>query len=84
MVFANKDTTAFPISYEFDRGFVFGVSALPFIGIFIGVLIACAIMAWETVAVFTPKMNKAKKLIPEERLPPMMAGSIILVIGLFW
>ncbi|KAK4556634.1 hypothetical protein LTR86_006205 [Recurvomyces mirabilis] len=75
---------AFPISYEFDRGLEFGVSALPFIGIFVGVLIACVYIAWETVAVFTPKMHKAKTLVPEERLPPMMAGSIILVIGLFW
>ncbi|KAK5108664.1 hypothetical protein LTR62_008069 [Meristemomyces frigidus] len=75
---------AFPISYEYDRGFEFGISALPFLGIFLGVLIACALMAWETVAVFTPKMQKAQKLLPEERLPPMMAGSIILVIGLFW
>ncbi|EMC92415.1 hypothetical protein BAUCODRAFT_77726 [Baudoinia panamericana UAMH 10762] len=75
---------AFPISYQYDRGFAFGTSSLPFIAIFVGVLIACCIMAWETVAVFTPKLKKAKKLIPEERLPPMVAGGVVLVIGLFW
>lgn len=75
---------AYPISFEYDRGMISGVAALPFLGIFIGVLLACALMAAETVYVFQPKLQKAKKLIPEERLPPMMAGSIIIVIGLFW
>ncbi|KAK3651551.1 hypothetical protein LTR56_005693 [Elasticomyces elasticus] len=75
---------AFPISYEYDRHWDFGISSLPFIGIFLGCIIACCIMSWETLHVFMPKMNKAKTVIPEERLPPMMAGSIILVIGLFW
>ncbi|KAK5708590.1 hypothetical protein LTR17_020528 [Elasticomyces elasticus] len=75
---------AFPISYEYDRHWDFGISSLPFIGIFLGCIIACCIMSWETLHVFMPKMNKAKTVIPEERLPPMMAGSVILVIGLFW
>jgi len=75
---------AYPISFEFDRGMLFGVSSLPFLAIFIGVLSACAYMTWETRTIFQPKLNKAKKLIPEERLPPMMVGSVVLVIGLFW
>lgn len=75
---------AYPFSFEGDRGMAFGISSLPFIAIFIGVLIACATLTWETKAIFTPKLVKAKKVIPEERLPPMMAGGVILVIGLFW
>ena len=75
---------AVPFSYQYDRGWEFGISSLPFIGIFIGVILACAFMAWETKVIFTPKLHRAGKLIPEERLPPMMAGSVILVIGLFW
>jgi MFS transporter, DHA1 family, multidrug resistance protein len=75
---------AFPISYQYERGFEFGVSSLPFIAIFLGCILACVYMAWETINVFMPKMKKAKKVIPEERLPPMIVGSIVLVIGLFW
>lgn len=75
---------AYPFSFQIDRGMVEGVAALPFVAIFIGVLLACAFLTWETKVVFTPKLIKAKKVIPEERLPPMMAGGVILVIGLFW
>ncbi|KAK4541515.1 hypothetical protein LTR36_007961 [Oleoguttula mirabilis] len=75
---------AFPFSFEFDRKFEFGVSSLPFLAIFIGVILACAGMTWETKAIFTPKLMKAKKPIPEERLPPMIVGSVVLVIGIFW
>lgn len=76
---------AFPYSFEFDRGWNFGMSSLPFISIFIGVIFACTYMAWETQAIFQPKLAKANhKSIPEERLPPMIVGSVVLVIGLFW
>lgn len=75
---------AYPISFEYDRRILFGVSSLPFLAIFIGVLGACAYMTWETRTIFQAKLVKAKKLIPEERLCPMMVGSVVLVIGLFW
>jgi len=75
---------AYPYSFESDRGMDFGISSLPFISIFIGVLVACGTLAWETKAIFVPKFNKAKKVIPEERLPPMIAGGVVLVVGLFW
>ena len=92
---------AFPFSFQFTRGWEFGVSSLPFvsaplhyhtnhptdhqqIAIFIGVLLACLLMSLETKLIYGPKFRKAGKLIPEERLPPMMFGSIMLVIGLFW
>jgi DHA1 family multidrug resistance protein-like MFS transporter len=75
---------AYPFSFEGDRGMSPSIGSLPFIAIFIGVLIACVSLAWETKVIFTPKFNKAKKVIPEERLPPMMVGGVILVVGLFW
>lgn len=75
---------AFPYSFEYDRGFIFGVSSLPFIAVFIGVLIACGSITMETLWVFTPKLKKAQKPIPEERLPPMIVGSVVLVVGMFW
>jgi DHA1 family multidrug resistance protein-like MFS transporter len=75
---------AYPYSFEKDRQMEVGIASLPFIAIFIGVLIACATLTWETKVIFTPKFTKAKKVIPEERLPPMMVGGVVLVIGLFW
>jgi MFS transporter, DHA1 family, multidrug resistance protein len=33
---------------------------------------------------FARKMKKHGRVIPEERLPPMILGSVILPIGLFW
>lgn len=75
---------AFPFSFEFDRGWEFGVSALPFVSLFVGVWIACIYMGWETKVIFEPKLAKSGKLIPEERLPPMIVGSVVLVVGLFW
>lgn len=41
-------------------------------------------MVWETKVIFMPKLIKAGKPIPEERLPLMTAGGISMVIGLFW
>ena len=33
---------------------------------------------------YLPRLIKRGKVLPEDRLPPMMAGSIILPTGLFW
>lgn len=75
---------ALPYSFESDRGWAFGIGSLPFIAIFVGVIIACVYMAWETTSIFQSKLDRAKgKLIPEERLPPMIIGSILLVVGMF-
>jgi DHA1 family multidrug resistance protein-like MFS transporter len=75
---------AYPYSFQEDRQIEFGVSSLPFVSILVGVFLACAGLAWETRVIFTPKLVRAKKVIPEERLPPMMFGGFILTIGLFW
>ena len=75
---------AYPISFEIVRGIPPGPGSLPFLAIFVGVLGAAAIMTWENRVIFTPKYIKAKKPIPEERLLVMMAGAIVIVIGLFW
>ena len=74
----------YPISFEMDRGIAFGEASLPFLAVFIGVLLGCLCMTWETTVIFQPKLKKAGKLIPEERLIPMMVGGFVIVIGLFW
>jgi DHA1 family multidrug resistance protein-like MFS transporter len=75
---------AYPISFQEERGWNEGVGALPFIGIMIGVLLGAVTITIVTKTRFARKLAKHGKVIPEERLPPMMLGAILLPIGLFW
>lgn len=75
---------AYPFSFEVVRRIEPGPASLPFLAIFIGVVLGAAGMAWEMRAIFAPKLAKAKIPIPEQRLPVTIVGSFILPIGLFW
>jgi len=75
---------AYPISFQEVRGWNLGVGALPFLGITIGVILGGATISYITMTRFARKMKKHGKVIPEERLPPMIIGAVILPIGLFW
>lgn len=75
---------AYPISFQEDRGWNQGVGALPFISILIGVLIGAITITIITKTRFARKLKKHGRVIPEERLPPMILGAFILPIGLFW
>jgi DHA1 family multidrug resistance protein-like MFS transporter len=43
-----------------------------------------ALIAYSTATNFKRALLKHGKPIPEERLPPMIVGAIILPVGLFW
>lgn len=75
---------AYPISFQDERGWNQGVGALPFLGIMTGVVIGAVIVAWLSKTRFAEKLKKHGRIIPEERLPPMMVGAIVMPIGLFW
>jgi multidrug resistance protein len=75
---------AYPISFQEERGWNQGVGALPFIGILIGILCGAITIAIVTKTRFARKLKKHGRVIPEERLPPMMLGAFLLPIGLFW
>ncbi len=75
---------AYPISFQQERGWNLGVGALPFLGITIGVVIGAVVVSWITKTRFARKLKKHGRVIPEERLPPMIIGSMMLPIGLFW
>ncbi|OKL58194.1 hypothetical protein UA08_06654 [Talaromyces atroroseus] len=76
---------AFPYSYQEIRGWKSaGVAALPFLGILIGVILGCAYITYLTKTRFAQRLKKEGRVVPEERLVPMFAGSIALPIGLFW
>lgn len=76
---------AYPISFGEVRGWTHeGVAALPFIGIMIGVVMGVALIVFATKTRFARKMEKHGRVVPEERLVPMMIASVLLPAGLFW
>ncbi len=76
---------AYPYSFEAVRGWSPGIASLPFLSIFIGILLCCLYLSIDTKTRFRRLLIRSKKLvIPEARLPPMIAGSVILPVGLFW
>jgi MFS transporter, DHA1 family, multidrug resistance protein len=75
---------AYPISFQEERGWNLGVGALPFLGITIGVIIGTIVVSWITKTRFARKLKKHGRVVPEERLPPMIIGGIMMPIGLFW
>lgn len=76
--------TAIPLIFMGEYGFTQGVAELPYlsmlIGIFIGGIVSIFMEKKYTIAL---KANGGKP-VPEARLPPMMVGSFIFSIGLFW
>lgn len=76
---------AYPISFAEERGWTnIGVASLPFIGIMVGVLFGVALIIYTTKTRFARKYAQDGKVVPEERLIPMMLASVLLPIGLFW
>ena len=75
---------SYPISFQNGRGWNAGVGELPFISISIGVVIGSVIITIITKTRFARKLRKHGQVIPEERLPPMILGGVVLPIGLFW
>lgn len=76
---------AFPYSFSVVRGWEIGVSALPFFGLLIGYLIGFLLSYLESTIRFQRLLReKHGEVAPEERLPPMILGSFILIAGMFW
>jgi len=75
---------AYPISFSVERGWTDSIGSLPFLAIIVGVLIAAVIIIWITKTRFARKMKQQGKVVPEERLIPMIIGGAILPAGLFW
>ncbi|MCJ1438899.1 Citrinin biosynthesis cluster MFS transporter mrr1 [Xylographa pallens] len=74
----------YPISFQQQRGWTPGVAALPFLGITVGVLLGVLVITVVTKTRFARKLQQHGKVIPEERLPPMILGGALLPAGLFW
>jgi hypothetical protein len=73
----------FPIVYHEHRGWPLFTSTLPFAALFIGVLFAVVInLSFQPYYRRALEASKGKP-VPEARLPPMIVGAFLFVIGLF-
>ncbi|KAI3331984.1 MFS general substrate transporter [Xylariaceae sp. AK1471] len=75
---------SYPIEYVEIRHWSEGISALPFLGLSVGVLLGAAGVIWHTKTKFAATIREnGGKVIPEQRLPTMIIGGAIVPVGLF-
>ncbi|KKA24446.1 hypothetical protein T310_1475 [Rasamsonia emersonii CBS 393.64] len=75
---------AYPVSFYNQRGYSLGVSALPFIAIGIGVIAGSSYIYYVTQTRMKRSFEHHGKMVPEDRLRPMIVGAVLLPIGCFW
>lgn len=76
--------TAIPLIFVGGYHFSPGVGELPYLLMFIGIVIGGAITLYLEKRFLRALEANNGKPVPEERLPPMMLGSVIFAAGLFW
>lgn len=75
---------AYPLIFT-QYGFKGGVTELPYLSLMIGEMIACFISIFFFEPMYSRRMHAGgNKIIPENRLPPMMLGGLLFPIGIFW
>ncbi|KAK9424306.1 putative SpoC [Seiridium unicorne] len=75
---------SYPIVFREIRHWALGVSALPFIGLMVGIILGACLVIWHTKTKFMATVvANGGKVIPEQRLPMMIVGGCILPVGLF-
>lgn len=73
--------TMYPLAFVTSRGWSRIDGSLPFLGIVIGVVLACIAIALHSIYYVSPRLEETGAHLPERRLPPMIAGSVILSAG---
>lgn len=75
---------AYPLVFAKGYGMAPGVAELPYFGLVIGQTLGGFYCIYCEKA-YVRKMNESGgKIIPENRLPPMLVGSVMFPIGLLW
>ncbi|GAA5867304.1 hypothetical protein JCM1840_005020 [Sporobolomyces johnsonii] len=75
---------AFPIVFERERGWGAGAAGLPFIGVGVGMVLACIVNLWDNKRYVRNLVANGGSLPPEARLPMCCVAGCALPIGLFW
>ncbi|KAF2494871.1 MFS general substrate transporter [Lophium mytilinum] len=74
----------FPIVFEENRGYFPVVGSLPFLGLLVGIMLFGSFNLANEPRYRRISLAAKGRPVPEARLPPMIAGSFIFPIGLFW
>lgn len=74
----------YPITFQQDRGLSPGIGSLPFAALAVGVVIGSLVVFLFTKLRLARRMRTEGHIVPEERLIPMIVGSLALPAGLFW
>lgn len=75
---------AYPLVFANGYGMKPGVAELPYFGLVIGQLLGGLYCIWCERTYNAKLKARGGKILPEDRLPPMVAGGIMFPIGLFW
>ena len=75
---------AIPHIFRHDRHWPATTASLPFISMLLGVITASIGVSIYYSKYYRPRLIARGKVLPEDRLPPVMLGSALLPIGLFW
>ncbi|KAM0342922.1 hypothetical protein ACHAPU_009126 [Fusarium lateritium] len=75
---------AFPIVFQQGRGWNQGIGGLAFTGIVIGVVLSIISFVFEDKRYARAARRRGSPMLPEDRLPPAMVGSVLIPLGLFW
>jgi DHA1 family multidrug resistance protein-like MFS transporter len=75
---------AYPIVFAEGYGMKPGVAELPYFGLVIGQFFGGFFCIWSEKAYNRKMKESGGKIIPENRLPPMIVGSFAFPIGLLW
>lgn len=73
----------FIIVFQDERGWGSVIGNLPFLALFVGILIAAMVNICNNRYYFRQFVENCNRAIPEARLPPMMIGGVAFAAGLF-
>ena len=73
-----------PHIFRHDRHWPSTTASLPFLSMLTGIVAAAFGVSVYYAKYYQPRLIARGKVLPEDRLPPVMLGSILLPIGLFW
>lgn len=74
----------FPIVFYDQRRWGLVISTLPFLGLFVGVLLAMLVNLASQPRYARAVEKSGGIAVPEARLPPMIIGGVFFSAGLFW